>query len=1023
MSVPIPTRVRSLFVASAVLLTTVLAQTRPANAFKLKIHILIANQAAGQVYGPNANAIVSFPSLGTVSVQNPDVVRVIRDNMAAFRAGVLGPDVFPDLYGGQMWVHIDRGNPKGLDREGCKADRDGCVFGDVSFEMRAPFKQWRSIDYGMFLLKRAQDYHAEGAASRDSAIAFAYGYLAHMSADGFAHSYVNEWARSKFDLTKGHPGALYGPFTEELQHLAVEGFLDAHIPKMDAESLQIDPPLGFLNQLFSDAHGPSHGLREPTAAGAFGGVYFEKLVKARAKMLALSDEKKWDPTGVGEAIRGFATFGTGIGDPVKDISSYFRQRYEIINAALFGWTKLSKCVAQNLILGANQGPTEELKVDACASTNFEEDSATAALFDGKLNAAGRLGQFEAHPDFGRTASNMAKQRAFVSTVLNRAFVFNPTEDIASLKKIKTAIENCEGRLVKWGSCENACSAAEKTCSGIVRAVSCPGCPTNCKGFKNKILCTMPHCWPCIAGLTEIVADEVCSANVRAAIPVCHLCQPNPVCESLQRLEQGRKQFALFQKNVIEKVITPLIDEVQKDLIQYYVGPYAKEMYDLYQVFEERRVNSGPAWFVNLAFLREDFKREPAFLNDVVSKMAQVAGVAVDTGVSVAEAVASTYQKTRGSGRSALDKIVATPGGSLDTLWHSMVDGIVSIARDPNFDASRDMNSNRFTALDQFMFTESDKTYESRFSKFVALLSKLGALTDMRGPTARALRASMSLDSGAIDSNAGSTFFSPASFEPVYNAIALTKLGFLGKAGLASLGSLGGVTFPTGQPFGFTAEAYSLAGHQPSSICSEMSHPLCDSIQSLDDPNHYGNRLAAGSAANGGTALDANRSVAIMESQVDAQSPSDCVPGLSDFILSGTPESVRKLYERVFLMPKRCAPDLTVDMLPTLDGVPVVVAPGGIARASAGQSINWVVRVRNVGLSPSMQSSVNLDINGSVFGRYAVPPLQPSGEQRFNAVLKTSTLGTLRATAAVDPDKQLVELKEDNNSSQFILHVH
>ena len=88
--------------------------------------------------------------------------------------------------------------------------------------------------------------------------------------------------------------------------------------------------------------------------------------------------------------------------------------------------------------------------------------------------------------------------------------------------------------------------------------------------------------------------------------------------------------------------------------------------------------------------------------------------------------------SRGSGRSALDKIVATPGGSLDTLWHSMVDGIVSIARDPNFDASRDMKSNRFTALDQFMFTESDDKYKSRFSKFVALLNKLGRIVRSRG---------------------------------------------------------------------------------------------------------------------------------------------------------------------------------------------------------------------------------------------------------------------------------------------------
>ena len=80
------------------------------------------------------------------------------------------------------------------------------------------------------------------------AIAFAVGYLGHLAGDGFAHTFVNTWARGVFDVGEGD--GLYGSATEEMKHLAIEDFLDHALPKSSPEELRIDAPHGFLRSVF-----------------------------------------------------------------------------------------------------------------------------------------------------------------------------------------------------------------------------------------------------------------------------------------------------------------------------------------------------------------------------------------------------------------------------------------------------------------------------------------------------------------------------------------------------------------------------------------------------------------------------------------------------------------------------------------------------------------------------------------------------------------------------------------------------
>jgi hypothetical protein len=86
----------------------------------------------------------------------PDISNALLRHSAAYRAGHIGPDAFPDLMVGQTTAH------------------PGLAGG------------WQTDDWLSWLLKHRSDGEAE--------LAFAYGYLGHAAGDIFAHTYVNTYA-------------------------------------------------------------------------------------------------------------------------------------------------------------------------------------------------------------------------------------------------------------------------------------------------------------------------------------------------------------------------------------------------------------------------------------------------------------------------------------------------------------------------------------------------------------------------------------------------------------------------------------------------------------------------------------------------------------------------------------------------------------------------------------------------------------------------------------------------------------
>lgn len=126
--------------------------------WKPNTHVFAANKALVDAL---PDGMVTIPPYGEIAV-NANVLRALRNYPTAYRAGVVGPDVFPDIWVGQSLVHVDREQ-------------------DVT--------RWVSDDWLAQLFREA--WSLPNGDERDRALAFTYGFLTHASGDMFAHTYVN----------------------------------------------------------------------------------------------------------------------------------------------------------------------------------------------------------------------------------------------------------------------------------------------------------------------------------------------------------------------------------------------------------------------------------------------------------------------------------------------------------------------------------------------------------------------------------------------------------------------------------------------------------------------------------------------------------------------------------------------------------------------------------------------------------------------------------------------------------------
>jgi hypothetical protein len=140
-------------------------------------------------------------------VARPDIHDALARYPAYFRAGVLGPDAYPDILFGQQVIHPEEHHAEGAD-------------------------VW---------LRRL--WTVKNPASGPE-LAFAVGFLVHAAGDTFAHTLVNEYAGGPFTMS---------PLATAKDHLGGEGYLGTKVPPLADYSIETAAVDELIYQVFINA--------------------------------------------------------------------------------------------------------------------------------------------------------------------------------------------------------------------------------------------------------------------------------------------------------------------------------------------------------------------------------------------------------------------------------------------------------------------------------------------------------------------------------------------------------------------------------------------------------------------------------------------------------------------------------------------------------------------------------------------------------------------------------------------------
>ena len=221
MAVRLGRKARAVALACALVGTVVVSGGR-ADAWKPATH----EQAAFEAYDDAVDD--GFVTVAGVQVPvDPELLDALRQYPESYRAGVLGPDAYPDIYVGQAMIHPDT-----------VTDNDRLPPDPIR---RSVTDDWLREVWRQSLLEPP-------GPERLKVRAFAAGFLTHAAGDVWGHTFVNEFAKGVFPSITDVAEA---PIA--IRHVVVEGYVDhlrpvpAHDPARIAD---IDPPDAFITRVF-----------------------------------------------------------------------------------------------------------------------------------------------------------------------------------------------------------------------------------------------------------------------------------------------------------------------------------------------------------------------------------------------------------------------------------------------------------------------------------------------------------------------------------------------------------------------------------------------------------------------------------------------------------------------------------------------------------------------------------------------------------------------------------------------------
>ena len=165
-----------------------LVKVPPAFAWKPTTHVYLAEQAREDAIDDGKVTINKINSRGEIISKvgdynvDPNILQALKSNPAQYRAGVIGPDAYPDILTGQQVIHPET-NPKGTNG-------------------------W---------LEYLWDNSDESPAVKS----FVVGYLTHAAGDIYGHTFINNFSGDAFTFT---------PKENAIKHIVLEGYFDKRLP-------------------------------------------------------------------------------------------------------------------------------------------------------------------------------------------------------------------------------------------------------------------------------------------------------------------------------------------------------------------------------------------------------------------------------------------------------------------------------------------------------------------------------------------------------------------------------------------------------------------------------------------------------------------------------------------------------------------------------------------------------------------------------------------------------------------------
>jgi hypothetical protein len=348
---------------------------------------------------------------------NPAVQSAIAKFPAFFRAGVVGPDGFPDLMFGQSIIHPNlrcaTNSPSGNDASCTHGVTPTFTYEWLSYVFEQGWSEY------LYNRQKALENVAFASSLRDKAdqiLAFTYGYMVHASGDIWAHSLVNGVSRGIFpgvgEIAADPPKALIAA-----RHIVSEGYIALGTPTTTPRTLQAN--VDFLLRTFIwDKYPDAEHLcwSEPTIATPLAaGSHFAQFLELRHKLcdfrstldteITALDALTCGPRSLGQPDVCFQEIGNAI------LDTYAQHWIEDIDDGLAQWPGMSLDVATELF--ANN--------DAAAAKAVVERFALCPGL-GMLGAPDAVG-----------CSMVALQDALAS--------FNTLVDTLTLKPLRTMLTN------------------------------------------------------------------------------------------------------------------------------------------------------------------------------------------------------------------------------------------------------------------------------------------------------------------------------------------------------------------------------------------------------------------------------------------------------------------------------------------------------------------------------------------------------------------------------------------------------